>query len=94
MKKLLPLILLAFPTASFADITHSIQSVASVSTLGASATSERIGSSISVSGTNIQPKANTVANQIGSLDLADADEGKSKDLLVIKEKLDHLEVMR
>ena len=72
MKKILPLILLAFPTASFADVTHSIQSVASVSTLGASATSERIASSISVSGTNIQPKANTVANAIGSLDLADA----------------------
>ena len=72
MKKFLPLLLLAFPTASFADVTHSIQSVASVSTLGASATSERIGSSISVSGTNIQPKANTVANAIGSLDLADA----------------------
>jgi len=71
MKKFLPLILLAFPTASFADVTHSIQSVASVSTLGASATSERIASSISVSGTNIQPKANTVANAIGSLDLAD-----------------------
>jgi len=72
MKKFLPLLLLAFPTASFADVTHSIQSVASVSTLGASATSERIGASISVAGTNVQPKANTVANQIGSLDLADA----------------------
>jgi hypothetical protein len=72
MKKLLPLLLLAFPTASFADITHSIQSVASVSTLGASATSERIGASISVAGTNVTPKANTVAGQIGSLDLADA----------------------
>ena len=72
MKKFLPLILLAFPTASFGDVTHSIQSVASVSTLGASATSERIGASISVAGTNVQPKANTVANAIGSLDLADA----------------------
>ena len=72
MKKSLPLLLLAFPTASFGDVTHSIQSVASVSTLGASATSERIGASISVAGTNVQPKANTVANQIGSLDLADA----------------------
>ena len=72
MKKFLPLILLAFPTASFADVTHSIQSVASVSTLGASATSERIASSISVAGTNVTPKANTVAGQIGSLDLADA----------------------
>ena len=72
MKKFLPLILLALPTASFADVTHSIQSVASVSTLGASATSERLAASISVAGTNVQPKANTVANAIGSLDLADA----------------------
>ena len=72
MKKFLPLILLAFPTATFGDVTHSIQSVASVSTLGASATSERLGASISVAGTNVQPKANTVANAIGSLDLADA----------------------
>ena len=71
MKKFLPLILLAFPTASFADVTHSIQSVASVTTLGASATSERIAGAISVAGTNVTPKANTVAGQIGSLDLAD-----------------------
>jgi len=72
MKKFLPLILLAFPTASFADITHSIQSVASVSTVAASATSERIAASISVAGTNVTPKANDTANLIGSLDLADA----------------------
>ena len=70
MKKFLPLILLALPTASFADITHTLQSVASVSTLGASATSERIAAAISVAGTNVAPKANTVAGQIGSLDLA------------------------
>ena len=71
MKKLIPFIF-AFASPCYADITHSIQSVASVSTLGASATAERIASSISVAGTNVQPKANTVANQIGSLDLADA----------------------
>ena len=72
MKKFLPLILLAFPTASFADITHSIQSVASVSTVAASATTERVAASISVAGSNVQPKANDTANLIGSLDLADA----------------------
>lgn len=71
MKKFLPLILLAFPTASFADITHSIQSVASVTTVAASATSERIGASISVAGTNVTPTANTVSGAIGSLDLSD-----------------------
>ena len=71
MKKLLPLLFVVSAPA-YADITHSIQSVASVSTLGASATSERLASSISVAGTNVTPKANTVAGQIGSLDLADA----------------------
>ncbi len=71
MKKFIPFIF-AFASPCYADITHSIQSVASVSTLGASATSERLGSSISVAGTNVTPKANTVAGQIGSLDLADA----------------------
>ena len=71
MKRLIPFIF-AFATPCYADITHTIQSSAQVSTLGASATSERIGSSISVAGTNVTPKANTVAGQIGSLDLADA----------------------
>ena len=72
MKRLL--IPFAFLLASpcYADITHTLQSVVSVSTLAASSTSERIGSAISVSGTNVTPKANTVAGQIGSLDLADA----------------------
>ena len=46
MKKLLPFLFMVSAPV-YADITHSIQSVASVSTLGASATSERIGSSIS-----------------------------------------------
>jgi len=70
MKRLLPFLFL-FSAPVYADITHSIQSVASVTTVAASATSERIGSSISVAGTNVTPKANTVAGQIGSLDLAD-----------------------
>ena len=71
MKKLIPF-LFVMSAPAYADITHSIQSVASVSTVAASAMSERIGSSISVAGTNVTPKANTVAGQIGSLDLADA----------------------
>ena len=71
MKKLIPF-LFVMSAPAYADITHSIQSVASVSTVAASATSERIASSISVAGTNVTPKANTVAGQIGSLDLADA----------------------
>ena len=71
MKRLIPY-LFVMSAPAYADITHSIQSVASVSTVAASAMSERIGSSISVAGTNVTPKANTVAGQIGSLDLADA----------------------
>ena len=71
MKRLIPF-LFVMSAPAYADITHSIQSVASVSTVAASAMSERIGSSISVAGTNVTPKANTVAGQIGSLDLADA----------------------
>ena len=71
MKRLISF-LFVMSAPAYADITHSIQSVASVSTVAASAMSERIGSSISVAGTNVTPKANTVAGQIGSLDLADA----------------------
>ena len=73
MKKFLPILFIvgATPLPVLSDITHSIQSVASVSTVVASSTSERIAASISVAGTNVTPKANTVAGQIGSLDLAD-----------------------
>lgn len=72
MKKLLFLILLAIPTASFADINHSIQNVVSVSTLGASSTSNRVGTTFSASGTNVTPTAGDTANAIGTLDLTDA----------------------
>ena len=72
MKKLLPLLLLAGMPASYADINHSIQNVVSVSTLGASSTSNRVGTTFSASGTNVTPKANTVTDAIGTLDLTDA----------------------
>ena len=71
MKKLLPFLFVVSAPA-YADITHSIQSVASVSTVAASATSERIGSSISVAGTNVTPTASETAGSIGTLDLTDA----------------------
>ena len=70
MKKFLLLLLLAAPAQ--ADITHTLQSVVSVSTVGASSTANRVGSTISVSGSNVTPTANTVNGAIGSLDLADA----------------------
>ena len=71
MKKLLPFIFLVSAPA-YADINHSIQNVVSVSTLGASSTSNRIGTTFSASGTNVTPKANTVTDAIGTLDLTDA----------------------
>ena len=71
MKKLLPFIFLVSAPA-YADINHSIQNVVSVSTLGASSTSNRIGTTFSASGTNVTPTAGDTANAIGTLDLTDA----------------------
>ena len=53
MKKLLALLLLFSPSVALADINHSIQNVVSVSTLGASSTANRIGTTFSASGTNV-----------------------------------------
>ena len=72
MKKFLALLLLAYPSAAFADISHSIQNVVSVSTLGASSTANRVGTTFSASGTNVTPTANESAGGIGTLDLTDA----------------------
>ena len=72
MKKLLALLLLFSPSVVLADINHSIQNVVSVSTLGASSTSNRVGTTFSASGTNVTPTANETANNIGTLDLTDA----------------------
>ena len=71
MKKLLPFIFFVSAPA-YADINHSIQNVVSVSTLGASSTSNRIGTTFSASGTNVTPTAGDTANAIGTLDLTDA----------------------
>ena len=72
MKKLLTLLLLFSPSVALADINHSIQNVVSVSTLGASSTANRIGTTFSASGTNVTPTACDTANAIGTLDLTDA----------------------
>ena len=72
MKKFLALLLLAYPSAAFAAISHSIQNVVSVSTLGASSTANRVGTTFSASGTNVTPTANESAGGIGTLDLTDA----------------------
>jgi len=73
IKKLLPfLFFVGSPTAVLADISHSIQNIVSVSTLGASSTANRVGTTFSASGTNVTPTANETANAIGTLDLTDA----------------------
>ena len=72
MKKFLALLLMAYPSAAFADISHSIQNVVSVSTLGASSTANSVGTTFSASGTNVTPTANESAGGIGTLDLTDA----------------------
>ena len=71
MKKLIPFLFLV-STPAYADITHSIQSVVSVSTLGASSTATRIGTTFSSSGTNVTPSSNSTDNAIGTLNLAAA----------------------
>tara|TARA_Y100001973_G_scaffold89826_1_gene136617 strand:+ start:60 stop:581 length:522 start_codon:yes stop_codon:yes gene_type:complete len=75
MKRLLIPFALLLAGPCYADITHTLQSVVSVSTVGASTTSNRIGSTISLSGSNVTPTANTVSGNIGSLDLADITNG-------------------
>ena len=73
MKKLIPfLFIVSSPTAVLADISHSIQNIVSVSTLGAQSTANRVGTTFSASGTNVTPTANTVSGAIGTLDLTDA----------------------
>ena len=73
IKKLLPfLFIVGSPTTVLADISHSIQNIVSVSTLGAQSTANRVGTTFSASGTNVTPTANETANAIGTLDLTDA----------------------
>jgi len=70
MKKLFPFIFLV-TSPCYAEITHSLQNIVSVSTLGAQSTATRIGSTFSSQGTNVTPTANDTANLIGTLDLSD-----------------------
>jgi len=72
MKKLISfLFIVSSPTAVLADISHSIQNIVSVSTIGASSTANRVGTTFSASGTNVTPTASETANAIGTLDLTD-----------------------
>ena len=72
IKKLLPFLFFVSGSPVLADISHQIQNVVSVSTVGASSTANRVGTTFSASGTNVTPTANETANAIGTLDLTDA----------------------
>ena len=72
IKKLLPFLFFVSGSPVLADISHQIQNVVSVSTVGASSTANRVGTTFSASGTNVTPTANTVEGAIGTLDLNDA----------------------
>ena len=72
IKKLLPFLFFVSGSPVLADISHQIQNVVSVSTVGASSTSNRVGTTFSASGTNVTPTASETANAIGTLDLTDA----------------------
>ena len=71
MKKLIPFLFIVSSSPVLADISHSIQNIVSVSTIGASSTANRVGTTFSASGTNITPTASETANAIGTLDLTD-----------------------
>lgn len=64
------LFLLAAPV--HADITHRIQSSVSLNVDGAASAAQRIGSSYSLSGTNITPTYDSSAGAIGGLNTATA----------------------
>ena len=72
IKKLLPFLFFVSGSPVLADISHQIQNVVSVSTVGASSIANRVGTTFSASGTNVTPTANETANAIGTLDLTDA----------------------
>lgn len=66
IKKLLFCLLLAAPLPAVAGITHSIQSSVSLTVGGATTSSERIGSSFSISGTGVDVTDGTTAGTISA----------------------------
>jgi len=70
---LLPLVFILSPAR--ADITHTMQNVVSVSTVGASAVINRVGSSLNLQGTNVTPSSGDTSGALGTLDLSDLTSG-------------------
>tara|TARA_Y100001938_G_scaffold65078_1_gene90446 strand:+ start:646 stop:1155 length:510 start_codon:yes stop_codon:yes gene_type:complete len=68
MKKLFLLLLLATPAS--ADITQTLQSVVSVKVDQAYSDTQRIGSSITISGNNVTPASGGTDDALGTLDMS------------------------
>ena len=62
MKKLLLLAALCVPTAAYCDIQHSITSSVKLESLSAATSADKIGSSYSISGTNITTTSGDAAS--------------------------------
>ena len=88
MKKFLPLLLLAITPACYANLSHSINSSIKLTVGGATTSSDRIGSSYSVSGTGVDTTytagGNAVANGVGSLTISSGI-GTAPDLTVTQD---------
>tara|TARA_R100001129_G_scaffold103478_1_gene70670 strand:- start:464 stop:955 length:492 start_codon:yes stop_codon:yes gene_type:complete len=70
MKKLLLLAALCFPTAAYCDIQSSITSSVKLESLSAASTADKLGSSYSISGTNIttvDSNSNSTVGGFGSV---------------------------
>ena len=66
MKKLILLLALAAPLPVLSDVTHSIQNSVSLTVGGATTSSDRIGSSFSISGTGVDVTDGTTAGTLSA----------------------------
>ena len=66
MKKLILLLALATPLPVLSDITHSIQNSVALTVGGATTSSDRIGSSFSISGTGVDVTDGTTAGTLSA----------------------------
>ena len=79
MKKLIPLLLLAFSPASYADITQKFTTSAQITVDMPYSVTNKLGTTYSISGNNITPSVtsggSTTAGQIGGLNLGSLTSG-------------------
>jgi len=68
MKKLLPILLLAgFSSPAMADLTHKLSSSVQLSVNAAATQVDRVGSTFTISGSNIDTTDGTTAGTLGTL---------------------------